>query len=98
MYVFSKSLFQSKYQILEILMKSLSDKKLGYLAYSENDEIPAPNEVAPNSAMVFDNVLGERQHNISKFIAMGRQSVVDVFNLCQTYGQLLKQLYVTMST
>ena len=91
-YVFSKSLFQPKYQMLEKIMKSLEDEGLGYQAFSENEEIPPPDEVAPNSVMVFDDVSCERQHNIRKYFAMGRHSGVDSFYLCQTYSQVPKQL------
>jgi hypothetical protein len=91
-YVFSKSLFQPKYRMLETIMKSLSEEGIGFHAYSENDEIPPPNEVAANSIMVFDDVSCERQHNIRKYFAMGRHSGVDAFYLCQTYSQAPKQL------
>ena len=63
-----------------------------YRAYSENYEIPPPEDVASDSIMVFDHVSCERQHNIRKYFAMGRHSGVDVFYLSQTYSQVPKQL------
>lgn len=91
-YVFSKSLFQPKYQMMETVMKPLSREGIGYYPYSENEEIPSPSDVAPNSIMVFDDVSCEKQHNIRKYFAMGRHSGVDVFYLSQTYSQVPKQL------
>ena len=92
LYVFSKSLFQPKYQMLETLMTRLSNEGMGYHAYNDNDEVPPPDEVDPNSIIVFDDVSCERQHNIRKYFAMGRHSGVDAFYLCQTYSQVPKQL------
>lgn len=91
-YVFSKSLFQPKYRMLETVMKSLTDEGISYFTFSENDEIPPPNEILPNSVIVFDDVSCEKQHNIRKYFAMGRHSGVDAFYLCQTYSQIPKQL------
>lgn len=91
-YVFSKSLFQPKYHMLENVLNAVSDEGIGYYAYSENDEVPPPDETASNSIMVFDDVACERQHNIRKYFAMGRHSGVDTFYLCQTYSQIPKQL------
>lgn len=91
-YVFSKSLFQPKYEMLKTVMKLLSCEGIGYYPYSENEEIPSPSEVAHNSIMVFDDVSCEKQHNIRKYFAMGRHSGVDVFYLSQTYSQVPKQL------
>jgi len=90
LYVFSKSLFQPKYRMLNNIMKSLSE--IGYFAYSENDEVPPPHETASNSIMLFDDVSCEQQNNIRKYFAMGRHSGVDTFYLCQTYSQVPKQL------
>ena len=45
LYVFSKSLFQPKYRMLESLMTRLADDGPGYHAYSENEEVPPPDEV-----------------------------------------------------
>lgn len=91
-YVFSKSLFQPKYKMLETVMRSLSDEGVGYYAYSENEQVPPPDEVAPDSVMLFDDVSCERQDNIRKYFAMGRHSGVDAFYLCQTYSRIPKQL------
>lgn len=94
LYVFSKSLFQPKYMMLEEVMKSLSNDGIGYFAYSENEEIPPPEEITTDSTsiIVFDDVSCERQNNIRKYFAMGRHSGVDAFYLCQTYSQIPKQL------
>lgn len=92
-YVFSKSLFQPKYRMLESVMTSLAGEGLGYHAYSENNEIPSPEEIADSdSVIIFDDVSCERQNNIRKYFAMGRHSGLDTFYLGQTYSQIPKQL------
>ena len=91
-YVFSKSLFQPKYKMLESVMRPLKDEGAEYYAHSENEQVPSPDEVAPDSIMLFDDVACERQDNIRKYFAMGRHSGVDVFYLCQTYSKIPKQL------
>ena len=91
-YVFSKSLFQPKYVMLENVFKALSDTGIGYFTFSENDEVPSPQEISPNSVMLFDDVACERQHNIRKYFAMGRHNGVDTLYLGQTYSRIPKQL------
>ena len=57
LYMFSKSLFQPKYRTMENLKKSLSDERIGYQPYSNNEELPPPGEVDAVSIMVFDDDL-----------------------------------------
>ncbi|XZQ52184.1 MAG: ATPase/DNA packaging protein [Candidatus Karelsulcia muelleri] len=89
-YVFSKSLFQPKYVMLGNVFNALSE--IEYFTFSENDEVPSPTDISPNSVMLFDDVACERQHNIRKYFAMGRHSGVDTLYLCQTYSLVPKQL------
>lgn len=89
-YVFSKSLYQPKYKFLEKVLTSLPN--IGYFPFSENEQVPHPNEVEKNSVMIFDDVSCEKQGNVRNYFTMGRHNNVDTFLLCQTYSQVPKQL------
>lgn len=89
-YVFSKSLYQPKYRLLESVLSSTPG--IGYFPFTDNDEVVHPNEVKENSVMVFDDVACEKQDNIRNYFTMGRHRNVDTFYLCQTYSRVPKQL------
>lgn len=89
-YIFSKSLFQNKYKFLEKVLEKIDE--VGYYAFSDNDEVPPPNEVKPASIMIFDDVAFGKQTNIKNYFSMGRHSDVDTFYICQTYSYIPKQL------
>lgn len=88
-YVFSKSLVQPKYMLLECVLKST---EIGYFPYSENEDVPPPNSIKPNSIMVFDDVSCGKQNNIKNYFSMGRHNNIDSFYICQTYSFIPKQL------
>ncbi len=89
-YVFSKSLHQPKYRFLEQIMSSMDN--IGYFPYHENDQVLHPNEVPPNSIMIFDDVASEKQDNVRSYFTMGRHNDIDTFYLSQTYSRIPKQL------
>lgn len=89
-YVYSKSLYQSKYQLLETVMKRLPNVK--YFPYKENDDIIDPKDARLNSIFVFDDVACDRQDKIRSYFCMGRHKLVDSFYLCQTYTRIPKHL------
>lgn len=89
-YVFSKSLYQPKYKFLEKVLSSVPD--IGYFPFSDNEQVPHPNDVKENSVMIFDDVSCEKQGNVRNYFTMGRHNNVDTFLLCQTYSQVPKQL------
>lgn len=88
-YVFSKSLVQPKYMLLKCVLKST---EIGYFPYSENEDVPHPNSIKPNSIMVFDDVSCGKQNNIKNYFSMGRHNNIDSFYICQTYSFIPKQL------
>lgn len=90
LYVFSKSLYQPKYVMLEKVMFTVPE--IGYFAYRENDDVIAPEDAEPHSVMIFDDVSCERQDNIRKYFTMGRHNNIDSFYICQTYSRVPKQL------
>ena len=89
-YIFSKSLYQDKYRFLESVISEVPE--IGFYAYSDNDELPHPSDLQPNSVMIFDDVSCEKQSNIKSYFTMGRHNKVDTFYLCQTYSSVPKQL------
>lgn len=89
-YLFSKSLYQTKYKFLECILKNIDE--IGYFAYSDNDEVPFPSVIKPNSIMIFDDVACGKQENIKNYFSMGRHNKIDTFYVCQTYSYIPKQL------
>lgn len=89
-YVYSKSLYQPKYQFLDQVLSSVPSVQ--YFPYKENDEIIEPSEALANSVFVFDDVACDKQDKIRRFFSMGRHKSVDSFYLCQSYTRVPKHL------
>lgn len=89
-YVYSKSLKQPKYQFLEKVLKNV--KGMGCYFFDNNSNVIPPSEVKPDSIMIFDDVLTEKQDIIGDYFAMGRHNSVDTFYLCQSYAKIPKHL------
>lgn len=89
-YVYSKSLYQPKYEYLSNLLKSIPG--LGYYAYSDGSEILPPDQAKQNSIFIFDDIACDKQDIIREYFSMGRHKNVDCFYLCQTYACIPKHL------
>lgn len=89
-YVYSKSLNQPKYKLLEKVLAPLEG--IGYFAFSEHDQVVSPADARPNSIIVFDDIACEKQDNVRAFYCMGRHKNIDCFYLCQSYAQIPKHL------
>lgn len=89
-YVYSKSLYQPKYQLLEKAMALVPGMK--YYSFKENDDVIDPSEARENSIFIFDDVACDKQDKIRAYFAMGRHKSVDTFYLCQTYTRVPKHL------
>lgn len=89
-YIYSKSLYQPKYKILQQIIKNING--MGYYTYTDNEEIIRPENANPNSIFIFDDVACDKQNNIRNFFSMGRHNLIDSFYLCQTYSKIPKQL------
>lgn len=87
-YVFSKSLYQPKYQFLAKTMP----KEIGYYAYDDNSVVISPSETKPNSIMIFDDIACEKHDNIRNYFISGRHNDVDIFYIGQSYSRIPKQL------
>lgn len=89
-YLYSKSLYQPKYQFLQKVLQKVPGVK--YFFYKENDAILDPNNVRENSIFIFDDVACDKQDKIREYFCMGRHKAVDCFYLCQTYTRIPKHL------
>lgn len=90
-YVYSKSLFQPKYEYLRSVLEPI--KEIGYYTYSNsNDPILDPSEAKQNSIFIFDDVICEQQDPIRAYFCMGRHKNISSFYLAQTYSRVPKQL------
>lgn len=89
-YIYSKSLYQPKYQFLENVLKNV--KGVRFYKYSENEEVIKPHDARKNSVFIFDDIICDKQNNVSAFFSMGRHKDVDCFYLCQSYTRVPKQL------
>lgn len=89
-YVYSKSLNQPKYKLLEELLKPIDGVK--YFPFKEHESVIDPEHALPNSIMIFDDIACEKQDNVRAFFCMGRHRSVDCFYLSQTYARIPKHL------
>ena len=89
-YIYSKSLNQPKYRLLEHVLNKVKGMK--YFPFKENEEVLDPTEARKNSVFIFDDVACDKQDKIRQFFSMGRHSSVDCFYLCQSYTRIGKHL------
>ena len=90
-YVYSKSLFQPKYQYLKTLLEPI--KGISYFEfYGLEDNIPSPQMAKSNSIFIFDDVACDKQNIIKEYFTMARHSGIDTFYLIQTYSFVPKHL------
>ena len=89
-YLFSKSLYQEKYKLLETVLSEMPE--INYYKYSEHDKVLDPDEAKPNSVIIFDDVACEQQDKMRSFFSMCRHKKNNVFYICQTYVKIPKHL------
>ena len=89
-YIFSKSLNQPKYQLLERILSDVSE--VSYFKFNANDDVMEPGNVKPYSVFIFDDVSCENHDKIRTYFAMGRHHFIDSIYLGQTYSKIPKQL------
>lgn len=89
-YVYSKSLYQPKYEYLRRLLKPISE--IGYFEFSNCEDVMKPSDAKPNSIFIFDDVACDKQEVIREYFSMGRHNQIDCFYLCQTYAKIPKHL------
>lgn len=89
-YIFSKSLHQPKYKLLEKILSDVKD--VSYFKYNSNDDIIEPQNAKPYSVFIFDDVSSENQSMVQKYFTMGRHNYIDSIYIGQTYSKIPKQL------
>lgn len=89
-YLFSKSLYQPKYEELATVMKAIPE--IGFFTFSDSESVPSPDAVKPFSVMIFDDIACESKSHMRSYFSMGRHKNVDSFYLSQTYSQIPKML------
>lgn len=89
-YVYSKSLYQPKYQLLQDVIKHV--KGVSYFPFRDNDEVIDPNDATEYSIFIFDDVACDKQNKIREYFSMCRHKSIDAAYLCQTYTKIGKQL------
>lgn len=89
-YIYSKSLYQKKYQELASVMKTLP--QIGYYTFNNSESVISPDDVKPYSIMIFDDIACEPKGHMRSYFSMGRHKNVDSFYLSQTYSQIPKML------
>ena len=87
-YIYSKSLNQAKYKLLQELLEPIDD--IQYFPFSEHDTVVDPEHGLPNSIIVFDDIACEKQGNVRAFFCLGRHKQVDCFYICKTYAHIPK--------
>ena len=89
-YVFSKSLNQPKYQLLEKILSGVD--QVSYFKFHANEQVMEPHKARPYSVFVFDDVSCENQNIIRSYFSMGRHNHIDSLYIGQTYSKIPKQL------
>ncbi|WP_221935831.1 hypothetical protein, partial [Klebsiella pneumoniae] len=89
-YIFSKSLNQPKYQLLEKVLSEVPE--VYFFKFDAKDDIMPPNEAKPYSIFIFDDVSCEHQCIIKTYFSMGRHNDIDSIYIGQTYSKIPKQL------
>jgi len=89
-YLYSKSLYQPKYEYLRRSFKSL--KSPCYYEFKDSENIMSPSEAKENSIFIFDDVACSKQSFIRDYFSMGRHNSIDCFYLCQSYTCIPKHL------
>uniref|UniRef100_A0A8D8XB31 Uncharacterized protein n=1 Tax=Cacopsylla melanoneura TaxID=428564 RepID=A0A8D8XB31_9HEMI len=89
LYVYSNTLFQPKYQLIQNIFCPL--KCVRCFFYASQNDIILPKHMTKNSVMIFDDVITEKNQQIMmSYFAMGRHKNVDVFYLAQSYVKVPK--------
>lgn len=89
-YIFSKSLNQPKYLLLEKILNDVPDVSLH--KFDASSEIMEPNNAEPYSVFIFDDVSSENHDRIRTYFSMGRHNHIDSIYIGQTYSKIPKQL------
>lgn len=90
-----QDLQESKDDMQKILLKQYKDliepmENIKYFEFSEQEQVKSPEEVLPDSVMIFDDIALEKQDSVKEFYTRGRHKHVDSFYLAQSYSGVPK--------
>jgi len=89
-YLFSKTLRQSKYVQLQRIIDKVDGVEL--YTFESNEDIPPPELAKKNSIFIFDDIACAKQNVARSYFCQGRHNGVDSFYLCQSYTRVPKHL------
>lgn len=93
LYIYSKTLDQSKYKYLREIMQSIPE--IGFYTFSPSENIIDTDKMKQNSLIVFDDVINDREINksiVRNIFTLGRHRNLDVIYIVQSYTKLDKHL------
>ncbi len=89
-YIYCKTLHQPKYQFVEAVLKEIPSAELQM--FDNREQVCPPEEIRPDSVVIFDDVASENQELMRQYFARGRHYGLDTFYLCQSYARVPKHL------
>lgn len=91
LYLYCKTLDQDKYVYLKEVMKPI--KEIRFFTFSTNDTILSPDEMRPNSLVIFDDCMNDSLVNrtsIKNIYTLGRHKNIDCLYCLQSYTRASK--------
>ncbi|KAG5863252.1 hypothetical protein JTB14_008270 [Gonioctena quinquepunctata] len=82
-YIYSKSLYQPKYQLLQDVLKKVQG--VDCFSFKDNNEIIEPSEAKENSIFIFDYVACDKPNKIREYYTMCRQKSIDAVKRTRKY-------------
>lgn len=86
--IFGRTSSQPKYENLIAIIKDIP----GMGVHRATDIDVGVEQIPAYTAVIFDDLVTQKQGEIQKFFAMGRHKQIDLFYLSQTYAFIKKQL------
>lgn len=90
LYIYSKSLFQPKYQMLGEVLGAIPE--IGFFPYSDTDNLISVHDAKSHSLIIFDDIGISKQSKISEFFSHGRHKFLDCIYSAQCYSNVPRQI------
>ena len=90
-YLCSKTSYQEKYTQLRELVNDYNKSNKPKITLHDVVALPEPENVAPRSIVIFDDILTENQDKIANFFLRGRHREISCFYLAQSYTKIPKK-------
>ena len=89
-YIYSKSLYQAKYEFLRKVISGIPEINL--FEFDNNHDVVQIEDALPFSIAIFDDIACEKQKIVADYYSRGRHKSIDCFYLCQSYAKVPKHL------